>query len=87
MGASSEDIRQYIEEVDYPARAQDLLAAARNSDAPEEVVERLGGLPTNDQFSDPDEVTEELENQEGASISRRLGSPPRPNYRAIIAGF
>ncbi len=67
MGASSEDIRQYIEEADYPARAQDLLAAARNSDAPEDAVESLGGLPTNDQFSDPDEVIEELENQEGSS--------------------
>ena len=73
MGVSSEDIRRYIEEADYPARAQDLLAAARNSDAPEEVVERLGGLPTNDQFSDPDEVIEELENQEGASEHQ---SPP-----------
>ncbi len=67
MGSSSQDIRQYIEGADYPARAQDLLAAARNSDAPEEVVERLGGLPTNDQFSDPEEVIEELENQEGPS--------------------
>ncbi len=73
MGVSSEDIRRYIEEADYPARAQDLLAAARNSDAPEEIVERLGELPTNDQFSDPDEVTKELENQEGASEHQ---SPP-----------
>ncbi len=73
MGASSEDIRQYIEEADYPARAQDLLAAARNSDAPEEIVERLGELPTNDQFSNTDEVIEELENLEGTSEHQ---SPP-----------
>lgn len=73
MGASSEDIRQYIEEADYPARAQDLLAAARNSDAPEEIVESLGELPTNDQFSNTDEVIEELENLEGTSEHQ---SPP-----------
>ena len=73
MGASSEEIRQYVEEADYPARAQDLLAAARNSDAPEEIVERLGELPTNDQFSNTDEVIEELENLEGTSEHQ---SPP-----------
>lgn len=73
MGSSSQDIRQYIEGADYPARAQDLLAAARNSDAPEEIVERLGELPTNDQFSNTDEVIEELENLEGTSEHQ---SPP-----------
>jgi uncharacterized protein DUF2795 len=43
----------------------DLLAAARSSDAPEGVLERLEQLPTNAQFSDPDEVVEELENPQG----------------------
>ena len=66
MESSIEDVRPYIEDADYPARAQDLLAAAQSSDAPEEIVERLGQLPTNDQFSDPDEVLEELEKAEGS---------------------
>lgn len=65
MASDTEDVRQYIEGADYPARAQDLLAAARNSDAPDSVLERLGQLPTNAQFSDPDEVAQELENAEG----------------------
>ncbi len=64
MGADTEDVRRYIEGADYPARAQDLLAAARSSDAPEDVVERLSQLSTNTSFSDPDEVVEELENPE-----------------------
>ena len=72
MPAETEDVRQYIEGANYPARAQDLLAAARSSDAPEDVLERLGQLPTNAQFSDPDEVVEELENTEGS------GEPPAP---------
>lgn len=65
MESDTEDVRRYIEGADYPARAQDLLAAARSGDAPEEVLETLSQLPTNAQFSDPNEVVEELENPEG----------------------
>jgi hypothetical protein len=65
VASETEDVRRYIEGVDYPTRAQDLLAAARSSDAPEGVLERLEQLPTNAQFSDPDEVAEELENPQG----------------------
>jgi hypothetical protein len=65
MASETEDVRRYIEGVDYPTRAQDLLAAARSSDAPEGVLERLEQLPTNAQFSDPDEVAEELQNLQG----------------------
>ncbi len=72
MASDTDDVRRYIEGADYPSRAQDLLAAARSSDAPEGVLERLGQLPTNAQFSDPDEVVEELENAEGS------GEPQAP---------
>jgi Protein of unknown function (DUF2795) len=65
VASETEDVRQYIEEASYPARAQDLLAATRSSDAPEGVLERLEQLPTNAQLSDPDEVAEQLENPEG----------------------
>ena len=64
MAPETEDVRQYIEGVDYPARAQDLLAAARSGGAPEDVLEHLEGLPTNAEFSDPEEVVERLENPE-----------------------
>jgi hypothetical protein len=66
VASETEDVRQYIEAVDYPARAQDLLAAARSSDAPDGVLEHLQQLPTNAQFSDPEEVAEELENVQGS---------------------
>ena len=65
VAPETEDVSQYIEGPDYPARAQDLLAAARSSGAPEGVLEHLERLPTNAEFSDPDEVAEELENPEG----------------------
>jgi hypothetical protein len=65
VAPETEDVRQYIEGSDYPARAQDLLAAARSSGAPEGVLEHLERLSTNAEFSDPDEVAEELENPEG----------------------
>jgi hypothetical protein len=65
VASETEDVRQYIEGADYPARAQDLLAAARRSDAPDDVLEHLEQLPTNAQFSDPEEVAEELENAQG----------------------
>ncbi len=77
MESNAEDVRRYIEGADYPARAQDLLAAVRSSDAPEEVVERLSQLPTNAQFSDPDEVVEELENPEEGS-GEHLAPPGEP---------
>ena len=64
MAPETEDLRQYIEGADYPARAQDLLAAARSSDAPDGVLEHLEQLPINAQFSDPEEVVEELQNAE-----------------------
>jgi hypothetical protein len=65
VASETEDVRQYIEGADYPARAQDLLAAARRSDAPDDVLEHLEQLPTNAQFSDPEEVAEELEKAQG----------------------
>src|SRR3712207_5784253 len=74
MASETEDVRRYIQGVDYPTRAQDLLAAARSNDAPEGVLERLEQLPTNAQFSDPDEVAEELENPQGTDEHGQ--SPP-----------
>jgi hypothetical protein len=55
-----EDMRQYLEDVDYPASKEDLVSAAEGNGAPDELVERLRtlGRPT---FSGPDEVVAELE--------------------------
>ena len=60
MDFDSDDARQYLEDVDYPASKEDLVSAAEGNGAPDELVERLHtlGRPT---FSGPDEVVAELE--------------------------
>jgi hypothetical protein len=78
VASETEDVRQYIEGADYPARAQDLLAAARSSGAPEDVLEHLERLPTNAEFSDPDEVAEELENHPEGTDEQGEAPPGEP---------
>ncbi len=64
---SEQDMRQYLEGVDYPVRAANLVATAKDdSNIPAEVVHRLGQLPSGAEFSDPDEVVEQLENIESS---------------------
>ena len=60
MDFDSDDARQYLEDVDYPASKEDLVSAAEGNGAPDELVERLRtlGRPT---FSGPDEIVAELE--------------------------
>jgi hypothetical protein len=55
-----DDARQYLEDVDYPASKEDLVSAAEDNGAPDELLERLRtlGRPT---FSGPEEVVAELE--------------------------
>jgi hypothetical protein len=56
----SDDARQYLEDVDYPASKEDLVSAAEGNGAPDELLERLRtlGRPT---FSGLQEVVAELE--------------------------
>ena len=60
MDFDPDDARQYLEDIDYPASKEDLVSAAEDNGAPEDLVERLRtlGRPT---FSGPDEVVAELE--------------------------
>ncbi len=60
MDFDPNDAPQYLEGVEYPASKGDLISAAEQNGAPEELVERIGtlGRPT---FEGPDEVVEELE--------------------------
>jgi hypothetical protein len=55
-----DDARQYLEDIDYPASKEDLVSAAEDNGAPDELLERLRtlGRPT---FSGPEEVVAELE--------------------------
>lgn len=49
---SPADIQQYLKGVDYPARRDDLIAAAERNGAPEETLEILHRLP-GDRFEGP----------------------------------
>ena len=60
MDFDPDDARQYLEDVDYPASKEDLVSAAEDNGAPDELLERLRtlGRPT---FSGLQEVVAELE--------------------------
>ncbi|MDQ3965215.1 MAG: DUF2795 domain-containing protein [Actinomycetota bacterium] len=61
---SEQDIKQYIEGVEYPVGTFDLITAVEDNGAPAEIVDRLNQLPNDAKFSSPDEVVEGLENIE-----------------------
>lgn len=52
---SGQDLRKYVEEVEYPALTEDLVAAAEARGAPTEVMERLRSLGEQ-QFGGPEAV-------------------------------
>ena len=60
MDLDPNDALRYLEGVEYPASKGDLISAAEENGAPEELVERIGtlGRPT---FDSVDEVVTELE--------------------------
>jgi hypothetical protein len=60
MAGSTDDttpaeIQKYLKGVTYPMSKDDLIAAARNNGAPDEVIETLQKLP-GDQFDGPPAV-------------------------------
>ena len=57
---TEQEIRPYLEDVQFPASKNDLVSAARSSDAPEELIKQLVDLPIKE-FSDLEEVAEEIE--------------------------
>ena len=59
MDFNSDDARQYLEGVEYPASKEDLISAAEGNGAPEALLDRIGTLGRNE-FSGPEEVAEEL---------------------------
>jgi hypothetical protein len=60
MNFDPDDVKQYLEGVDFPASKDDLATSAEDNGAPDELVERLRTLGRPD-FSGPDEVVAELE--------------------------
>lgn len=43
-GSKPVNVQQYLAGVDYPATKQDLIDAASDNDAPQEVIEALSGV-------------------------------------------
>lgn len=57
--ANPVSVQKYLKGVEYPADRDDLLAAAEEHDAPEEVIEALEALE-DQSYDGPDEVAEGL---------------------------
>ncbi len=58
---SEQSALQYVEDVDYPASREDLVSAAKDKNAPQEVIELLEGLEERgSEYNDSDEVREAL---------------------------
>ncbi len=59
MGFDPEDAREYLVGVDYPASKEDLVSAAEDNGAPEDLIEMLGTLDR-PEFSEQEDVIAEL---------------------------
>ncbi len=49
-------LRRFIEGAEYPARTEELVAAAEEREAPQEVIEQLRGLGPQRHFPGPEAV-------------------------------
>jgi hypothetical protein len=56
---NSDDVRQYLEGLDYPADKEDLISTVESNGAPEALVERIGTLGRLE-YSGPEDVVTEL---------------------------
>jgi hypothetical protein len=53
------EVQKYLSGIDYPCEKQDLIDAARNNGADENVISELEGLP-DDTYESPADVSEAL---------------------------
>jgi hypothetical protein len=58
-----EATKKSLEQVDFPATKQELIDAADEADAPQEVIEALQAID-GEQFADLDEVEEALDSED-----------------------
>jgi hypothetical protein len=63
---SDEDVRKYLEGVDFPVSTFELVTSVREREAPEDVLDRLNQLPSDAGLSDLDTVIEQLDRIEQA---------------------
>jgi hypothetical protein len=59
MDFNPDNAHQYLEGVEYPASKEDLISAAENNGAPEDLVGMLGSL-SRPEYSGPEQVAEDL---------------------------
>ena len=82
---TTQEVREYLEGVRYPARPEDLIAIAQANGAPLSFFETLGLVPTAVEFYNPGEVAEQLERLQGLGDSGKVtktedaGSPLSEN--------
>ncbi len=57
---SAEELRRYIEGVEYPARTEEVVAGAEERGAPQEVIEQLRSLGPQRHFPGPEAVVAAL---------------------------
>jgi hypothetical protein len=54
-----QELRRYLEGIDFAASQEDLVSIAMNNDAPEELINELEELPTKE-YEDLEEVVEAI---------------------------
>lgn len=62
---TSEDVRRYLQGVEYPASQEDLILIAQDNGAPQDFFDLLGLLPSVVEFHAPGEVEEHIEHTKG----------------------
>ena len=60
-----EDVRQYLQGVDYPANKEQLISTAEDNGAPEELLDMIGTLDR-PEFNEEEDVIAELRAAPGA---------------------
>ncbi len=59
MDINPDDAQQYLQGVEYPASKEDVVNAAENNGAPDEIMELITGL-SRPEFSEEEQVLEDL---------------------------
>ncbi len=59
MDINPDDAQQYLQGVEYPASKEDVVSAAENNGAPDDLMELITGL-SRPEFSEEEQVLEDL---------------------------
>ena len=57
------EVQNYLSGVDYPATKQDIMQAAQDGDAPDDVISAINMLP-DQEFDSPTDVTRAISNMQ-----------------------